>query len=92
MYIKRRKGAISVTLPDGRVMTLSDLPPVSTKRWVASRKAIVVEAVQAGLISKQDACARYDLSRDELQEWIKALQAHGQSGLKTTKLQMYKQF
>jgi len=52
MYLKKVDGPRTVTLPDGSVMTRADLPPKSTLRWVASRKAAVVRAVAAGLISR----------------------------------------
>jgi len=42
MFLKKVDGPRSVTLPDGSIMTHADLPPASTWRWVASRKAAVV--------------------------------------------------
>ena len=36
-----------------------DLPPPSTKRWVVRRKAAVVMAVRAGVITLEEACRRY---------------------------------
>jgi len=84
MYLKRVNGRRTVTLPDGTVMTRADLPPRDTRRWVASRKAAVVRAVTHGLISREDAEARYALSREEFAEWQEAVQAHGDDGLKVT--------
>ena len=49
----------SVVGPDGKILTLDDLPPPNTQRWVARRKAEVVAAVRAGLLSLEDACRRY---------------------------------
>ena len=40
------------------VQDASDLPPPSTKRWVASRKAVVVKAVLYGLIPQAEALER----------------------------------
>lgn len=71
-------------------MTLSDLPPCDTKRWVASRKAAVVAAVQQRLISSEDACARYGLTREELESWRSALHEHGVGALRATRLQLYR--
>ena len=34
--------------PDGTLLTLADLPPPNTKRWVIRRKAEVVAAVRGG--------------------------------------------
>jgi hypothetical protein len=47
--------------PIGQLMTLDDLPPSNTKRWVIRRKAEVVAGVRLGLISLEDACRRYSL-------------------------------
>ena len=41
------------------------LPPPNTKRWVARRKAAVVEAVSSGVITLEEACRRYQLSEEE---------------------------
>ncbi|MEM9277623.1 MAG: DUF1153 domain-containing protein, partial [Pseudomonadota bacterium] len=45
--------------PDGSPLTVSDLPPASTRRWVIRRKAEVVAAVRGGLLSLEEACERY---------------------------------
>lgn len=91
MYVKKTKGPAFVTLPNGRKLTRSDLPPKTTSRWVASRKASVVLAIEVGLISKGEACEWYALSEEELDGWKEAIKSHGISGLKTTKLQTYRQ-
>lgn len=72
-------------------MTQADLPAATTRRWVASRKAAVVRGVVYGLISKDEALSRYGLSEDEFMEWVRAVSTHGESGLKTTMLQKYRQ-
>jgi hypothetical protein len=59
----------SVIGPDGKLLTLDDLPPPNTQRWVARRKAEVVAAVRAGLLSLEDACRRYHLSTEEFMAW-----------------------
>lgn len=88
----RRRGAEAVEpiSPLGRPMTLADLPPPSTKRWVARRKAEVVSAVRGGLLSLQDACRRYSLSEDEYRSWERLIDDHGLRGLHTTRTQMYR--
>ncbi len=91
MYVKKIKGPRYVALPDGRKLSRSDLPPRDTKRWVASRKARVVLAVSAGLLLKEEACEMYGLSEEEFTAWLSAVKSHGISGLKTTKLQSYRQ-
>jgi hypothetical protein len=42
--------------PDGSPLTIADLPPSTTRRWVIRRKAEVVAAVRGGLLSLEDAC------------------------------------
>ena len=49
----------------GRALTLDDLPPPDTKRWVARRKAEVVAAVRDGVLSFDHACQRYNISAEE---------------------------
>ncbi|MDU8926844.1 DUF1153 domain-containing protein [Alisedimentitalea sp. MJ-SS2] len=91
MYLKKIEGPRAVNLPNGQVMTRADLPPKTTIRWVASRKAAVVRGVLYGLISKDDALKRYDLSQDEFFEWVSAVSDHGEEALKTTFLKKYRQ-
>lgn len=91
MFLKKVEGPRAVTLPDGSIMTRADLPPKSTRRWVASRKASVVRAVLSGLISEKDAQDLYALSQEELDEWVRAVSDHGEAALKATSLQRYRQ-
>ena len=84
MFLKKVDGPRAVTLPDGTVMTRADLPPKTTRRWVASRKLAVVRAVLHGLISQADAQTDYGISEEEFQEWLQAVSRHGQDGLKAT--------
>jgi len=55
--------------PDGSPLTIADLPPPTTKRWVIRRKAEVVAAVRGGLLSLEEACARYTLTVEEFLSW-----------------------
>ena len=73
------------------MLTLADLPPKDTRRWVASRKAVVVQAVAAGLLSRKAALDRYALSEEEFDLWAKAVETHGIDALKVTALQRYRQ-
>lgn len=90
MYLKRVNGPRAVTLPDGTVMTRADLPPKTTRRWVARRKAQVVHAVCGGLIPLDEALEMYDLSEEEFELWRNAVTQHGISGLKVTTLQKFR--
>lgn len=91
MFLKKVEGPRSVTLPDGSVMTRSDLPSANTKRWVASRKAAVVRGVLYGLISESEALRRYALSEEEFHGWTAAIATHGEDALKATALKRYRQ-
>lgn len=90
MFLKKLDGSRSVTLPDGTVMTRADLPPATTRRWVASRKAAVVRGVLYGLLPKSEALRTYDLSEEEFSSWMRAVATHGEDALKTTALQKYR--
>lgn len=76
--------------PDGSPITLDDLPPADTQRWVMRRKAIVVAGVRAGLLTLEQACERYNLSAEEFQSWQRLIEKHGVRGLRTTRLQQYR--
>ncbi len=67
-----------------------DLPPPDTKRWVARRKAVVVNAVRSGAISLEEVCRRYELSVEEFLAWQRAIETHGVAGLRVTRLQIYR--
>jgi transposase-like protein len=58
------------------------LPPPNTTRWVASRKAAVVAAVQNGVLTKAEACRRYHLSPEEFWEWERHYEAGGLPSLR----------
>ena len=90
MYLKKADGPRTVTLPDGSVLSQADLPSPNTYRWVASRKAVVVDAVVHNLITRKDAQDRYGLSEEELDSWIGAARDHGREALKATAVQRYR--
>ncbi len=75
--------------PDGRRLTLADLPSSDTKRWVMRRKAEVVAAVRGGLLSLEEACSRYALNYDEFLSWQYCIDRYGLAGLRTTRTQYY---
>ncbi len=76
--------------PDGSPLTIADLPAPSTKRWVIRRKAEVVAAVRGGLLSLEEACERYTLTVEEFLSWQMSIDEHGLAGLRTTKIQNYR--
>jgi hypothetical protein len=91
MYLKRVDGPRQVTLPDGSLLSRADLPPADTRRWVASRKAVVVKAVIHGLIPEAEALERYALSAEEFALWRSAVERHGENALKVTAIQKFRQ-
>jgi hypothetical protein len=83
-----RKSQIEPAGAEAQVLTLEDLPPPETRRWVARRKAQVVAAVQAGLIPLEDALRLYRLTIEEFASWQRALLRYGLTGLKASRLHM----
>ena len=76
--------------PDGSPLTIADLPPKDTKRWVIRRKAEVVAAVRGGLLSLEEACERYTLSLEEFTGWQRAVDRSGMPGLRVTRIKHYR--
>jgi hypothetical protein len=76
--------------PDGSPLTIADLPPEGTKRWVIRRKAEVVAAVRGGLLSLDEACKRYTLTVEEFLSWQQSIDKHGLAGLRATRVQQYR--
>jgi hypothetical protein len=76
--------------PDGSPLTIADLPPSNTRRWVIRRKAEVVAAVRGGLLSLDEACQRYKLTVEEFLSWQASIDDHGLAGLRTTRIQQYR--
>ena len=74
----------------GAGVSLDSLPPPSTRRWVIRRKAEVVAAVRAGVLSLEEACQRYTLSIEEFLSWQRLVDSHGLPGLRVTRLQDYR--
>jgi hypothetical protein len=75
--------------PDGSPLTIADLPPPGTKRWVMRRKAEIVAAVRGGLLSFEEACNLYSLTADELLNWQSSIDRHGFGALRVTRIQLY---
>ncbi len=76
--------------PDGSPLTIADLPPPGTTRWVIRRKAEVVAAVRGGLLSLEEACSRYMLTVEEFLAWQRSIDRYGLAGLRTTRIQQYR--
>ncbi|WP_228242498.1 DUF1153 domain-containing protein [Porphyrobacter sp. GA68] len=76
--------------PLGEPLTLADLPPPSTRRWVVRRKAEVVAAVNGGLVTVDEVLERYDLTLEEFASWQRAVDRSGMQGLRVTRIQHYR--
>ncbi len=77
--------------PLGEPLSLADLPPASTRRWVVRRKAEVVAAVNGGLLSIDDVLERYGLTLEEFASWQRAVDRSGMQGLRVTRIQHYRE-
>lgn len=89
-YTKTATSPRIIRGPDGRPLSLSDLPGSEAGRWVASKKAVVVSAVLGGLLTIDEACHRYRLTIDEFLQWQKALDSKGLKGLQISQIQKSK--
>ena len=90
IIMKPRDARMRVIGPYGEPITMADLPPPSTKRWVIRRKAVVVAAVRGGLLSLEEACQRYKLTTEEFLSWQASIDEYGLAGLRTTRIQQYR--
>jgi hypothetical protein len=70
--------------PHREIITRDTLPPADTSRWVASRKAQVVAAVDSGLMTIDEVMRRYRLSLEEFYSWQRALSRAGVPGLRVS--------
>lgn len=80
----------SVIGPSGETLTLDNLPPPNTTRWVCRRKAQVVAAVDGGLLTPDEACQRYNMCPEELASWQRMFDRVGVPGLRATRVQHYR--
>jgi hypothetical protein len=74
--------ADTIVGPEGIRLSLADLPPPQTGRWVARRKAELVMAVRGGLLTIDGVCDRYALTLDEFLGWEQAFAQFGLAGLR----------
>lgn len=63
--------------------------PDPRTRWTMKRKGRVVAALACGQLSAREAITRYGLSSEELEGWIARSEAHGERGLRSSKVQQY---
>jgi hypothetical protein len=70
--------------PDGKVLTIDNLPLPGPGRWVSRKKAEVIAAVRGGLLSLGEAYERYELTPEEFLGWQDGLNQFGMRGLHAT--------
>ena len=75
MMVHESQVNTSVPGPDGKQITLKDLPDA---------------AVRGGLLSLKEACERYNLSEEEFSCWEALYDRHGSKGLRVTRVQQYR--
>ena len=71
-------------------IVVNNLPSANTIRWTIRRKVEIVTAVRNGILTLDEACERYRLSAEEFLHWEQLIAAHGLSGLKATRLKLYR--
>jgi hypothetical protein len=76
--------------PCDAASAIDALPPTDTKRWVVRRKAAVLAAIEAGVLTRAEACRRYHISEIELRLWERAVRCAGVPGLRVTRVQVYR--
>jgi hypothetical protein len=75
---------------DAAIPAGAGLPDPDVGRWVASRKAAIIAAIDRGEISRIEACSRYRISEAELRLWERAVRVAGTPGLRVTRVQVYR--
>lgn len=90
MFVRKSSRPRTAMLGDGTVLTLADLPS-GTERWVARRKAVVVQAIGHGLLTRDEAMDRYGLTEEELESWITTAARMGPAGLKVKAIREIRQ-
>ena len=83
--------SVEIHLPDGRVLSGPRGANVGEFLRMLEFKAEVVAAVRGGLLSLEEACARYTLTVEEFLSWQYSIDQHGLAGLRTTRIQQYRQ-
>ena len=64
--------------------------PRPRQRWTVRRKATVIQAVRGGWVPIEEVCELYQISVDEFLAWERDLDRYGIHGLRTTRLQIYR--
>lgn len=73
--------------PEGHHISMADLPKPGHVRWTPKRKAVVLCAIEGGILDDNAALRMYGLSSGELYYWRRLYARQGMDGLKTTRAQ-----
>jgi hypothetical protein len=68
---------------------MPELPSLG-QRWTVRRKAAVIEAVRGDWVPIEEICRLYTLSVDEFLAWERDIDRYGIHGLRSTRLQIYR--
>lgn len=66
------------------------LPDDTIARWTPSAKKAVLDAIRSEAITVVEACKRFNLSADELDDWDRRERIYGRNGLMTTQISRYR--
>jgi hypothetical protein len=72
--------------PLSRRALIADLPSPGLSRWTPRCKLGVLNALDHGLITLDEACRRFQLTAEEIEEWRGGFRRFGRAGLKATTL------
>ena len=78
-------------LASGQALLDTDSQVAAARGLIDQGKAEVVAAVRGGLLSLEEACERYVLTVEEYLSWQRSIDRHGLAGLRTTRIQQYRQ-
>lgn len=68
----------------------TSLPSPFQTHWSYKTKNKIVDAINDRLISEDDACTIYKISKEEIRSWLDRAKQFGEQGLMATKIQRYR--
>jgi hypothetical protein len=84
------EGERYVVGPYGERLTLNLLPRPGSTHWTPRRKAQLVAAVNGGLLTRNELLRRYSITPLEFETWLASANKFGMLGLRSTRVQDYK--
>jgi hypothetical protein len=66
-------------------LSAAELPAPDVIRWTPRRKAEVVLAIDARILTAEEACRRYTLTAEELSSWTHSYRGEDVKGLRRTR-------